>query len=337
MSEKADGAQASRRRPRILVAVPLPEDLLQRLGQMCDIVIAPSGFFPTREELAAEIGAVDGVATTVMCRFDRDLLANAPRLKAIAQCGIGLDHIDVPFATRQGIAVANTPGVQDSSVAEMAMALVLALARNLAFNDAFVRGGEWQKRQAPLARNLAGARIGLIGLGGIGRAAARMASAFAMEVVYTKPSRDAAVEAAGVATYLPLAELLRTSDFVSLHLPLNDATRGLIGRDQLALMKQGSFLVNTARGAIVDEDALVEALRSGHLAGAGLDVMVHEPLPPDHPLASLPNVLLQPHAGGATTATRRAMEERTVANLEALFSGLRPESLVNPGIFAAGG
>lgn len=323
------------RRPRVLVAVPLPDDLLARLGRSAEVVMAPSGFFPTREELLAAIADVDGVGTTVMCRFDRDVLARAPRLRAIAQCGVGLDHIDVSFATTRGIAVANTPGLQNESVAEMAFALTLALARNLAANDQFVRHGEWLKRQAPLARNLSGAQLGLVGMGGIGRALARMASAFGMKVVYAKPSRDLAAEAAGIATHATMDELLATSDFVSLHLPLNETTRGLIGRRELAAMKRGSFLVNTARGAIVDEDALVEALRSGHLAGAGLDVMAHEPLPPDHPLASLPNVLLQPHAGGATTATRRAMEEQTVANLEALLAGRRPASLVNPAAFDA--
>lgn len=332
VNEAAQQAPLPGSRPRVLLAVPLPDDLLERLKATCDVVISPSGVFPTRADLLAAIADVDGVATTVMCRFDRELFARAPRLKAIAQCGVGLDHIDLAAASERGIAVANTPGVQNEAVAEMALAMVFALARNLASNDAFVRRGEWLTRQAPLAVNVAGARIGLIGMGGIGRALARMAAGVGMEVVYNKPSRDQDSEAAGVATYLPFDELLQSSDFVSLHLPLSEATRGMIGHAELARMKPGSFLINTARGAIVDEGALVEALRSGHLAGAGLDVMTHEPLAPDHPLASFANVILQPHAGGATKATRRAMEEQTVANLEALLSGRRPDATINPGV-----
>jgi glyoxylate reductase len=317
-------------KPKALIAVPLPDDLMAKVEACCDSIVAPSGFFPTRDELLSLAGTADGIATTVMCRLDREALEAASRLRVIAQCGVGLDHIDLALASERGVAVCNTPNLQDAAVAEMTLAMLFALARNLAFNDRFVRDGQWAKGQAPLARDIRGKRLGLIGMGGVGRTVARSAAALGMDVVYNKRSRDTDMEAQGFVRHVDRDELLRTSDFVSLHLPLTEGTRGLLGRSELASMKPGSFLINTARGAIIDEEALIEALERGPLAGAGLDAMVEEPLPLNHPLCRLPNVILQPHASGATHETRRAMEELTVDNLLAVLSGSRPPVIVNP-------
>lgn len=318
---------------KILAAVPLPDDQMARLSAVGEALVAPSGFIPTRDDLLVALADVVAVATTAFARLDRQALDAAPRLRVISQCGVGLDNIDVVEATRRGIAVCNTPGLQDETVAEMAITLIFATLRHTVANDRHVRSGGWMRGQGPLGRNVAGKRLGLIGMGGIGRAVARKAHALGMEVVYTKRNRDAETEAKGVA-YLSLPELLANVDIVSLHAPLTASTKGMIGAAQFAAMKPGAVLINTARGAIVDEDALVASLASGHLAAAGLDVSTVEPLPPDHPLCQAPNVVLQPHAGGATVETRRAMERMTVDNLLAVLEGRRPAAIADPQVLS---
>ncbi|HWK43972.1 MAG TPA: NAD(P)-dependent oxidoreductase [Stellaceae bacterium] len=321
-------------KPRILLALPLPDDLAARLGQVCEIVRAPGGPFPTASDLAEIMPGMSGVISTVGARFDDALLARCPELRVISNCAVGLDNIDLGSATRRRVAVCNAPGVQDAAVAELALALVMALARNLVGNDAYVRSGRWERQKsAPLGQDIAGKRLGLLGMGGIGRCTARLATAIGMEVVYFKRGRDHAAEAAGIARFASRDELFATADFVSLHVPLTEETRGSVGAAAFARMKHGAFLINTARGAVVDEAALVEALRSGHLAGAGLDVMVDEPLPPSSPLCGLPSVILQPHAASATRETRRRMEETAVGNLLAVITGQRPPVIVNPEVF----
>ncbi|WP_342364053.1 2-hydroxyacid dehydrogenase [Terrarubrum flagellatum] len=321
-------------KPRLLLAVPLPDDLTAQLESRCEVVVAPSGHFPPPDQLGALLPTVSGVATTAYCKFNADLISRCPDLRVIAACGVGLDHIDVPCATRRGVLVCNTPGLQNSTVAEMALALIFALARNLPANDAFVRAGTWRQHQVGLAIDIRGKRLGLLGLGGIGGYLATAAQALGLTVVYHKRSRDLAAEARGIA-YVERDALFRGSDFVSLHLPLNAETRGSVGRREFALMKPGGFLINTARGSIVDEPALIEVLTSGHLAGAGLDVMDAEPIGADNPLCSTPNIILQPHAGGATRETRRRMEELTVRNTLAALEGRMPDIVVNPEAFQA--
>jgi glyoxylate reductase len=322
-------------RLKFLVAVPLPDAILAAVAQSCDVVVAPSGFFPTREELLALTPGAAAVATTVMCRFDAELLARCPHLKVISACGVGVDHIDVGAASQRGIAVCNTPGLQNETVAELVLALLFALGRNLLQNDAFVRSGAWTARQGSLAMDIRGKTLGLMGFGGIGRAVARAASALGLVTVYHSRSRDREAESRGLATWLPREELFRTADFVSLHLPLTEETRSSVGAPEFALMKPGSFLINTARGAIVDETALIAALTAGPLAGAGLDVMAHEPLAADSPLCRLPNVILTPHAGGATRETRERMERLCVDNALAVLSGTLPPATVNRAALAA--
>ncbi len=322
-------------KPRVLVALPLPEDLLARIGATCELVVAPSGFFPTPAELAALTPGVDGVVTTVMARFDGALLSQCPRLRVISNCAVGVDNIDLEAAGRQGIAVRNAPGLQDTAVAELTIALILALSRNLVANDAFVRSGEWQRRKsASLGVGIRGKRLGLIGMGGIGRHVARFATALGMETTYFKRMRDLAAEREGIARFVASRdELLSHADIVSIHAPLTPETRNSIGNREFALMRPGAFLVNTARGAILNEAELIDALTTRQLAGAALDVMTDEPLPPTSPLCTLSNVILHPHSG-ATREARRAMEELAVENLLGVLGGLRPSVIVNPGALA---
>ena len=319
-------------KPRVLVALPLPDDLLARVAAVCEPVVAPSGFFPTPAELAALTPCVDGVVTTVMARFDSALLSQCGRLRVISNCAVGLDNIDLEAASRQGIAVCNAPGLQDAAVAELTIALILALARNLVANDGFVRSGEWQRRKgASLGVGIRGKRLGLIGMGGIGRYVARAASALGMDTIYFKRRRDHAAESEGIARFVASRdELFASVDVVSIHAPLTAETRNSIGAREFALMKPNAFLVNTARGAIVNEAELISALTTRRIAGAGLDVMTQEPLPPESPLCALPNVILQPHAAGATRETRRAMEELAVENLLGVLHGPMPAVIVNP-------
>jgi phosphoglycerate dehydrogenase-like enzyme len=231
-----------------------------------------------------------------------------PRLRLISVWGTGTDHVDAAAAERHGVTVTNTPGVSAVSIAEHALALLLAAARRIPQMDASVRRGEWQRGQCV---ELRGKVCGVVGLGAVGREFARMAAAFGMRVIaWTVHAR--------MITGIPLVELdeiYRTSDVISLHLRLSNETRGLLGAPQLAAMKPGAILINTARGALVDEPALLDALSRGRIAGAGLDVFPTEPLPPGHPLTLLPNVVLTPHCAGNTPEALEAGLRMAVENI----------------------
>jgi glyoxylate reductase len=234
-----------------------------------------------------------------------------PDLRLVANYGVGYDRVDVAECRERGIAVTNTPGVLDAAVADLTLALILASRRHLVESDRFVREGRWQRGWAMpelLGRDLAGSTLGLVGLGRIGTKVARRAEAFGMRVVHHRRSDG-----------LPLDELLREADVVSLHVPLTPETHGLVSRERLALLREGATLVNTARGAIVDEEALVEELVSGRIS-AGLDVFADEPLVPQR-LLGLPNVVLTPHIASATAETRAAMTRVLVDNVLAFVRG----------------
>lgn len=240
-----------------------------------------------------------------------DELDLLPDLRLVANYGVGYDRVDVAACRERGIAVTNTPGVLDAAVADLTLALILGCRRHLVASDRFVREGRWQRgwaRPELLGRDLAGSTLGLVGLGRIGSEVARRAEAFGMRVVHHRRSDG-----------LPLDELLRGSDIVSLHVPLTPETDGLISGERLALLRDGATLVNTARGAIVDEDALVDELVSGRIS-AGLDVFVDEPRVPER-LLGLPNVVLTPHVASATTETREAMTRVLVDNALAFLGG----------------
>jgi glyoxylate reductase len=300
---------------RVFVTRRLPGDALDRLAAEHEVEVWPERLPPPREELFARAPEVEGLLTLLTDRIDAELIAAAPRLRAISNYAVGVDNIDVEAATARGIAVGNTPDVLTDSTADLAVALMLGIGRRLVEGDAFVRRGEWLtwEPELLLGHDLHGATVGIVGFGRIGRAVARRVEGFGCEVLHT--SRSGGV---------PLEELLERSDFVSLHMPLTPETRGLIDAVALRRMKPTAYLVNTARGPVVDSGALVEALHAGEIAGAGLDVTDPEPLPPGHPLLDAPNLLVLPHLGSATHATRERMADMAVDNL---LAGLRGERM----------
>jgi glyoxylate reductase len=287
----------------------------------------------TVEELREAVAGADAVVTLLHDQVDGALLdAAGPQLRCVANVAVGFDNIDVPAATERGVVVTNTPGVLVDATADLAMALILSVTRRVGEGERFVRARRpWSwDLSFMLGAGLAGKTLGVIGLGAIGRAVAARARAFGLEIVYAAPrAAPADVERALSARHAALDELLADSDVVTLHCPLTPQTRHLIDARALGLMRRSAFLINTARGPVVDEDALVEALRAGALAGAGLDVYENEP--EVHPgLLELENVVLLPHLGSATRETRTAMATLAAENAVAVLEGRRPSTPVNP-------
>lgn len=289
-----------KRRPRILVCDPVAEEGLELLRRHFDVDVRTPTSPGELEEIVAPYEALVVRSAT---RVTRRVMERAERLRVIARAGAGLDTIDVEAAAEHRIEVINSPDANTVAVAELTMALILALARNLTKADAAMKQGRWAKAEL-LGTNLAGKTLGIVGFGRIGRAVAVRAEAFGMRVVTNqrRPTPELYLEA-GVEP-LDLYDLLAQADFVSLHVPLRDDTRGLIGRRELATMRPSAFLVNTSRGEVVDERALLEALDDGRIAGAGLDVFAEEPAA-DHPLARHPKVIATPHIGASTADAQR--------------------------------
>lgn len=317
---------------KVLVTAKLPEEVVHKLIRAgCDVDEHAEVRPMAREELLARVEGVEGLLCTITDRIDREVLERAPGLRVAANYGVGFDHIDVAEAGRRGVLVTNTPGVLTDATADLAFALILAVARRVVEGDRRTRCGQF-RFWAPLhflGTEVSGTTLGIVGFGRIGRAVARRARGFDMQVLYTarKPLDEGEEERLGVR-FAPLEELLAQSDFVSLHVPLTPETRHLIGARELSLMKPSAYLVNTARGPVVDEKALVEALRRGIIRGAGLDVYENEPqLTPG--LADLEKVVLLPHVGSATVETRTRMAEMAVENLLEGLAGRRPPHCLN--------
>jgi glyoxylate reductase len=292
---------------------------------------------PPREVLLEQVGAVDGLLCLLTDRIDAELIAAAPRLRVISNLAVGYDNIDVAAATARGILVCNTPGVLTETTADLAWALIMAAARRVVEADRYLRAGRWRSwsPQLMLGQDIHGAVLGIVGMGRIGQAVARRARGFGMTILYADPEPRPEIEQETGARRVSLETLLRESDFVTLHTPLTEETRHLIGAAQLRAMKRTAVLVNTARGPIVDEEALAEALREGRIFGAALDVFAEEPIRPDSPLLGLENVVLLPHIGSASVATRRRMATMAAENLIAGLKGQRPAHLVNPEVLTA--
>ncbi len=322
-------------RPRVFVTRELPGEALSRLGAQVDLRVWDGELPPSRDMLLTEAAHAEGLVTLLTDRVDAGLLAVAPALRAVSNVAVGYDNIDVPACTARRIPVGNTPGVLTETTADFAFALLLGLARRVAEADAFVRKGQWRTWSPTLllGSDVHGATLGIVGPGAIGAAVARRARGFGMRVLYVSREPKPALEAELGMTRVDKATLLAESDVVSLHVPLSAATRHWLGRAELAAMKPGALLVNTARGGVVDQEALIEALREGRLGGAALDVMEPEPLPADSPLVALPNVLLAPHIASASHATRGLMASMAVDNLLAALEGRRPPHCVNPELF----
>jgi len=323
-------------KPRLFVTRQLPGDALKRLEEYYDVVLWPEYQAPPYEKLLEEARRSDALVTLLTDRVDCNLIESSPRLRIIAQYAVGYDNIDIDCATRHGVYVTNTPGVLTDATADLTWALILAAARRIVEADRFVRSGEWYKTRTGwhpmmmLGVEVHGKTLGIIGMGRIGRAVAKRAKGFDMRVIYYDVVRlPEEVERELGVEYAPLEKLLAEADIVTIHTPLTPETKGLMNRERIRMMKKGAILVNTARGKIVDLDALVEALKDGHLAAAGLDVFPEEPLPPDHPITKLDNVVLTPHIGSATWETRTKMADLVAENLIAFYKGQVPPTLVN--------
>jgi glyoxylate reductase len=319
-------------RPRVYVTRRLPGDALDVLARSCDVRLHEGDLPPPYVALAREAADADALLCLLTDRIDAALIAGAPRLRAISTMAVGVDHIDLAAATARGIPVGHTPGVLTETTADFAFALVLAAARRVVEADTFVRAGRWRTWSPDLllGRDVHGATLGIVGFGAIGQAVARRARGFGMGVLYTS-RRDAAFEG---ASRVPLEELLAASDFVSLHVPLTAATERMIGERELRLMRSTAILVNTARGGVIDQAALVRALHEGWIAGAALDVAAVEPIPDGDPLLTTPNLVLAPHIGSASITTRSRMASMAVENLLAALRGERMPHCVNPEVYS---
>jgi glyoxylate reductase len=319
---------------KVLITNRFPEDVVRRISDLHEVSSHFEDAPMDRHQLSDRVASCHGLLCMIADTVDRSILEQAPDLKIVANYGVGYNNIDVKAASQRGILVTNTPGVLTNATADLAMALILAMGRRVVEGDRLVRQGRF-RYWAPfhfLGCEISGKTLGIIGLGRIGRAVARRASGFEMPVVYYNRHRlDPDQEQALGVTYLPLEQLLAQADIVSLHVPLTPETHHLIGARELEGMKTGAYLINTARGPVVDEKALLAALQNKKIAGAGLDVYEDEPnLTPG--LVDLDNVVLLPHVGSATFETRHRMAVMAVDNLLAGLAGQKPPNCVNPEI-----
>ncbi len=317
---------------RVYVTRMLPLSALERMNGRLDWSVNPEDRVLERAELLAAVNDVDGLLCLLTDTIDAEVFDAAPRLKVVANYAVGYNNIDVAEASRRGILVTNTPGVLTETTADLTWALILAIARRIVEGDRFMRAGKFTG-WAPmllLGSDVYGKTLGIVGIGQIGQAVARRALGFNMRILYhdqweLPPVAEQLLHADDVS----LEELLQQSDFVTLHVPLLPETHHLIGARELEMMKPTAYLINASRGPVVDETALVEALRNGVIKGAALDVFEEEPaMKPG--LAELDNVVVVPHLGSATIETRTAMADLAVDNLLAFFSGERPPTPVNP-------
>lgn len=311
--------------PLVLCSHRLPQDWLALLEGRCELVMGPEsfehpGFAP---ELGNRLGDAEGLLSLLSVKVDEAFLAASPSLRVVSNMAVGVDNIDLAACGRRGIPVGNTPDVVTDATAELALGLMFAVSRRIPETAAAAAAGKWRAWSPTgwLGTDLKGATLGVVGLGKIGQGVAERARALGMTVVYTSRTRKPDVERALGTVHLSFEGLLRTSDFVCLTVALTPETRQLINADALRLMKPTAYLVNVARGSVVDTDALTDALRNGEIAGAALDVTDPEPLPPDHALFGFPNCVITPHIGTATYQTRKRMAEMACENLLAGLSG----------------
>ncbi|MDV8066654.1 D-glycerate dehydrogenase [Rhodococcus sp. IEGM 1366] len=313
---------------KVLVSTVLPSDLLARIEAEYEVAQFPSSHVFTADSIGDHSDIV-GWLTTVKQPVNADILSQLPSLTTVSNYAVGYDNVEVGEATERGVQICNTPGVLDNAVAEVAVGAILSSVRGLSRAERFVRAGEWAGGNAfPLTTDVHGKVLGILGMGRIGKRIAPVAQALGMTVLYHNRTPIAGV-VPGDATHVSRSELLERSDVVLLLVPLTEETKGFIGADDFAAMKDTAFFVNPARGALVDEDALIAALQTGVIAGAALDVMTIEPLPASSPLMELDNVVLLPHIGSATVETRRAMADLAVDNLLDSLAGSQPRGAVN--------
>ncbi|OPY77933.1 MAG: putative 2-hydroxyacid dehydrogenase [Syntrophorhabdus sp. PtaU1.Bin153] len=321
-------------RPKVYITRRIPEPGISLIEESCDVTLHPYDEPPAHEEIVNRIRDKDALLCLLSDRIDKEIIDAGTNLKVISTFSVGFEHIDVAEATRRGIYIGYTPGILTEATADLAFSLLLGVARRITEADRFLRGNRWRTAFSPsllLGTSVWGSTLGIIGLGRIGKAVARRAKGFSMKVLYTKRTPLSREEELNLGVvYRPLEVLLEQSDFVSLHTPLNDETRHLINEARLRLMKPDAILINTARGPVVDETALVRALKGKWIAGAGLDVFEKEPIGPAHPLLHLDSVVLLPHLGSATMQARSKMAEVAASNLLAVLRGKAPPCWLNP-------
>ena len=322
-------------KPSVFVTRRIPEKGLEMIRDVCEVDLWAGELPPGRDELLKHVKGMDGLLSLLTDKVDGELMdAAGEQLKVISNLAVGFDNIDVPAATARGIPVGNTPDVLTDATADFAFTLLLAAGRRLLEGDRYIKAGKW-KTWDPLALlgvEIKGATLGLVGFGRIGKAMARRAAGFDMRVIYYDLSEkipDSGIE----ATHVDFDTLLEESDFISLHVPLTTDTRHLIGAEALSKMKTEAVLINTARGPIVDPDALYEALKQRRIFAAALDVTEPEPLPLEHPLYTLDNLIIAPHIASASRATRDKMAMMAAQNLIAGLKGERLPNCVNPQVY----
>ncbi|WP_214628013.1 2-hydroxyacid dehydrogenase [Paenibacillus agaridevorans] len=320
-------------KPKVYVTRQIPDEVLGMIRQACEVRVWSESDIPVpRDVLEREIADVEGLYCLLTDQVDEALLERAPRLKIVSNMAVGYNNIDVEAATRRGIMVTNTPDVLTETTADLTFALLMATARRLLEASEYLRRGDWQTWSPMLltGQDVFGSTLGIIGMGRIGEALVRRAKGFNMNVLYYNRTRKEETEEAYGIRYTDMNELLRMSDFVCVLTPYTPQTHDLIGAAELRRMKPTAVLINTSRGGIVNEEALYEALRDGTIWAAGLDVFEREPVVPDHPLLTLPNLVSLPHIGSASVATRIQMARLAANQLIDAISGHRPAHLVNP-------
>jgi len=320
-------------RPKVFVTRRIPDEGLNRIAAACDVDLWPDRLPPPADTLLARVKGCDGLVSLLTDRVDGPLLDAAPRLRVVSNYAVGFNNVDVPACTARGVCVGNTPGVLTDATADTAVMLLLAAARRLGEATTDAKEGRWLTWEPLgwLGQDLVGRTLGVVGMGRIGFAVAkRLHHGWGMKVLYTEQVPRPEADKEFGARRVDLDELLRESDFVSAHVDLNPSTKGMFGAEQFRKMKRTAVFINTARGPLVDQAALAEALRSGTIFAAGLDVTEPEPLPRGHELLGLPNCVIAPHVASATVDTRNAMARICAENL---LAGVRGEPLphwVNP-------
>jgi glyoxylate reductase len=319
-------------KPKVYVTRLLPKPAMDRIHSFCQAEVWEGELPPPRDTLLEKVRDVEGLLSLLTDKVDAELMNKAPRLKVISNCAVGFDNIDVAEATKRGIIVGNTPGVLTDTTADFAFTLIMAAARRVVEADRMVRARKW-KTWGPmilLGQDIHGATLGILGMGRIGQAVARRAKGFGIKLLYYDVVRQRQIEEELGVQFVEFDRLLAESDFITIHINLTPENYHLIGAKQFDKMKKTSILVNTARGPIVDNMALYEALRDGKIAYAALDVTEPEPLPADHPLLTLDNVIVVPHIASASVATRTKMALMAADNLIAGLKGETPPNPVNP-------
>jgi len=310
----------------------VPKEALDIVREVAEVKVNENYGTPSRETLIREVAEIDGLFCNITEKIDAQLLDAGKKLKIVASMSVGFDHIDLDAATKRGILATHTPGVLTEAVADETFGLILAVGRRLVEGDAYVRQGSWKLKWSPMqmvGRDIYGKTLGIYGLGRIGIAVAKRARGFGMKMIYYDAFRNEEAEKNLGIEFKQKEDVIREADFLSVHVPLLPETRNSIGTKELKMMKRTAFLINTARGGVVDERALTEALQAGTIAGAALDVFEKEPVDMDNPLLKMKNVVVEPHLASGSVESRTAMGVLAAQNLVAGLKGEVPPNLVN--------